>query len=276
MTESRPSGWSKLEVWLVSLFFLCMGIAIVLYGRRDWMPPLASKHGAGVDAMLTYLLVVTGTMLLIAFTALAILVWQGGRRTSVITRLARHKTELTISLALGLLMAAVAEGGVLAIGLPVWNAYFGAPVPPDALMIEVTAQQFLWNVRYPGPDGKFGRTDVRFVDDASNPIGLDPSDPATADDIVLMNQIVAQVNRPVHIRLRSKDMIHSFFLPNLRVKQDVIPGMTPEITFVPTKEGTFDLACAELCGLGHYKMQGFFTVVAPGDFERRLHEEAAR
>ena len=143
-------------------------------------------------------------------------------------------------------------------------------------MIDVTAQQFLWNVRYPGPDGRFGRTDPRFVDDTSNPIGLDPSDPATADDIVLINQIIAQVSRPVHMRLHSKDMIHSFFLPNLRVKQDVIPGMTPEITFVPTKVGVFELACAELCGLGHYKMQGFFTVVAQRDFERTLHEEAAR
>jgi cytochrome c oxidase subunit 2 len=71
-------------------------------------------------------------------------------------------------------------------------------------------------------------------------------------------------------------MIHSFFLPNLRVKQDVIPGMTPEINFVPTREGTFELACAELCGLGHYRMQGFFKVVAPQDYERALREEAAR
>lgn len=276
MAKPSPPTRGGLEVWLVSLMFLALGAGIVLYGRRDWMPPLASRHGAGIDAMLTYLLLTTGSLLLVAFAVLAWLVWRGGHRSLIGQRLASHRTELAVSMLLGLLMAAVAEGGVLAIGLPVWQEYFEAEPPADAIAIEVTGQQFFWNVRYPGPDGKFGRTDVRMVDEITNPLGIDRSDSASADDVLLVNQIVAQVNRPVHLRLRSKDMIHSFFLPHLRVKQDVIPGMAPEITFVPTREGIFELVCAELCGLGHYRMQGFFKVVAQRDYERALREEAAQ
>jgi len=275
MNETGVRNRSDIEAWIVAFVFLGFGIGIVMYGRQSWLPPLASKHGAGVDAMLHYLLVATGSMLLVAFTALSWLVWTGGRRHTV-PQLPSHRTEIAFSLISGLLMAAVAEVGVLAIGLPVWQQYFGAVPPPNAITIDVTAQQFLWNVHYPGPDGAFGRTRVSLVDDASNPIGLDPADAAGKDDVILINRFVAEVDRPVHVRLHSKDMIHSFFLPHLRVKQDVIPGMTPEITFVPTRTGTFELACAELCGLGHYRMQGLFKVVPAGEFDKALREEAAQ
>jgi cytochrome c oxidase subunit 2 len=265
-----------LDAWYVSAFFFLLGIAIVTYGGRDWMPPLASRHGAGIDAMLRYLLVTTGLMLLIAFSVLAWFILQGGRRETVTRRLASRRAELLFPLALGVLMALVAEGGVLAIGLPVWNEYFEAAPPPNALAIDVTGQQFLWLVRYPGPDGAFGRVETRLVDDVANPTGLDRTDPAAADDVTLINQIVAVVDRPLRVRLHARDMIHSFFLPHLRVKQDAIPGMTPEITFVPTREGVFELACAELCGLGHYRMQGQLRVVGPEQFDEALREEAAK
>jgi cytochrome c oxidase subunit 2 len=256
--------------------FLVVGVGIVLYGRQDWLPPLASRHGAGIDAMLRYLLLTTGTSLLVAFAVLAWLVWSGGRRAHVTLRLAAWRTELGVSLAIGFAMAVIAEGGVVAIGLPVWQEYFGASRQTDDVEIDVVAQQFFWNVRYPGADGTLGRTAPKLIDEVTNPVGLDPADPSGKDDIYLVNTIVVPVGRRVRLRLHSKDMIHSFFLPHLRVKQDVIPGMTPEVTFVPTREGTFELACAELCGLGHYRMQGFFRVVAQGDFERVLREEAGR
>jgi cytochrome c oxidase subunit II len=276
MSMPGPARRGGPEVALVSLMFLSVGAGLFLYGGRDWLPPLASRHGAGIDAMLHYLLLMTGTSLLVAFVVLAWLIWSGGRRARVTTRLAAHRTELLVSLVLGLAMAVIAEGGVIAIGLPVWQEYFGAARSDDAIEIDVIAQQFFWNVRYPGPDGEFGRTRGALVDEVSNPIGLDPEDGAGKDDIYLVNQFVVPVGRPVRVRLHSKDMIHSFFLPHLRVKQDVIPGMTPEITFVPTRVGTFELACAELCGLGHYRMQGMFKVVEQADYERALQEEAGR
>ena len=102
-----------------------------------------------------------------------------------------------------------------------------------------------------------------------------PTDPAGNDDIVTLNEITVPVQRPVRIRLRSKDVIHSFFLPHLRVKQDAVPGMTPEVTFFPTRTGNFEIACAELCGLAHYRMRGFFNVVTEGEFTDWLREQAA-
>jgi cytochrome c oxidase subunit 2 len=256
--------------------FLAVGAGIVMYGRHEWLPPLASRHGAGIDAMLRYLLLMTGVSLFVAFTVLGWLVWSGGHRPAITARLARRRTEIAVSIVLGLAMAVIAEGGVVAIGLPVWQEYFGAAQYDDEIEIEVTAQQFFWNVRYPGPDGAFGRTRLQLVDEVSNPLGIDPADAAGKDDIYLVNVFVVPVDRHVRVRLRSKDMIHSFFLPHLRVKQDVIPGMTPEVVFVPTREGNFELACAELCGLGHYRMQGMFKVVAQADYERVLGEEAAQ
>ena len=265
----------KLEGSLVSLLFAGLGIGGVVYGARTWMPELASRHGAGIDAMLHYLLVTVGGLFCTGYLVLGYLIWRGSRRTAIGPRFASRKTERFLSRALGLAMAAIAEGGVLAIGMPVWQEYFASAVPPDAVTIDITAQQFAWNVRYPGPDGRFGKTDPQLVDDTTNPLGLVRDDPAGKDDIVTLNDIAVPVNRPVRIQLRSKDVIHSFFLPNFRVKQDAVPGMTPEVVFVPTRTGEFELACAELCGLAHYRMRGFFHVLSAPQFDDWLRVQAA-
>jgi cytochrome c oxidase subunit 2 len=265
----------KLEGSLVSLLFAATAVIGAWYGARTWLPELASRHGSGIDAMLHYLLSTVGALFVAGYVALAILIWQGCRRLSIGKRFASRRTELILSGALGLGMAAIAEGGVLAIGIPVWSEYFDAQPPTDATLIEVTAQQFMWNVRYPGPDGVFGRTDPALVDDTTNPLGLDRSDAAGRDDVVTLNEIVVPFGHAVHVRLRSKDVIHSFFLPNFRVKQDAVPGMTPEVIFFPTRTGTFELACAELCGLAHYRMRGFFRVVTAKEFTAWLRQQQA-
>jgi cytochrome c oxidase subunit 2 len=265
----------KLEGPLVSLLFAGTAIAGVAYGAQRWLPELASRHGAGIDAMLRYLLATVGALFVAGYAALAILIWQGSRRLSVGKRLASRKTEVVLALVLGLGMAVIAEGGVLAIGIPVWSEYFEAQPPADATLIEVTAQQFMWNVRYPGADGVFGRTDPKLVDETANPLGLDRSDPAGKDDVVSQNDITVPFGHAVHVRLHSKDVIHSFFLPNFRVKQDAVPGMTPEVVFFPTRLGTYELACAELCGLAHYRMRGFFHVVTAKEFADWLHRQQA-
>jgi cytochrome c oxidase subunit 2 len=261
------------ESALVGALFAFLGVAGVWYGSTTSMPELASRHGAGIDAMLQYLLISVGLLFLTGYLVLGWLIWQGARREAIGRRLATRKTELLLSGALGLGMALVAEGGVLAIGIPVWDQYFNAVVPADAVTIEVTAQQFMWNVRYPGPDGVFGKTSARLIDDTTNAIGLDKTDPAAADDIIALNEIIVPVNRAVRVRLRSKDVIHSFFLPHLRVKQDAVPGMTPEVVFVPTRVGSFEIACAELCGLAHYRMQGTFNVVSEDAFETWMQQQ---
>lgn len=127
-------------------------------------------------------------------------------------------------------------------------------MPREALPIEITAEQFAWNIRYPGPDGRFG----------------------TADDIVTLNQLHIPVGRAVVVTLRSKDVIHSFFLPEFRVKQDAVPGMSTRIWFDGQRAGHWEIACAELCGLGHYRMKGFITVESQEEYDKFLAEQTAQ
>jgi len=161
--------------------------------------------------------------------------------------------------------------------IPMW--YRWTHVPPSSsnpLEIRVVAEQFAWNVQYPGPDGIFGRRDVKLVT-SSNPLGLDLTDPNAKDDIVTLNDLHLEVNRPVIIHVTSKDVIHSFKLPVMRVETDAIPGMEISIHFTPVKtnETTADsdkweIACAQLCGLGHYRMRGQMFVHSKDAFTKWL------
>ena len=134
---------------------------------------------------------------------------------------------------------------------PLWNSFWN--MPKEAVEVQVTGEQFAWNFRYPGPDGKFD----------------------TADDIVTLNQMHFPVGKPVIVTLTSKDVIHSFFLPEFRVKQDAVPGMKTRIWFEGNRVGHWEIACAELCGLGHFRMKGFISVDTPADYEKWLAEQAA-
>ena len=170
---------------------------------------------------------------------------------------------------------------LFAFSVPIWAARVDR-IPPEnqALVVRVTGEQFAWNVHYAGPDRVFGRTDVKLIDLQSNPLGVDRSDPAAKDDITTVNQLYLPVNKPVIVRLRSKDVIHSFGVPEFRVKQDAIPGLTIPIWFIPnvttaemrTRTGKADfqyqIACAQLCGLGHARMRGFVTVQTADEFQK--------
>jgi cytochrome c oxidase subunit 2 len=172
-------------------------------------------------------------------------------------------------------VTAVIMFGFLFSSLGLW-ADIREPAPADALVVEVTAQQFAWNVRYPGPDGQFGRTQASLVDTTTgNFIGLDKDDPAAADDLIVpQNRLYLPEGRPVRVLLRSLDVIHSFFLPQFRVKLDAMPGMQVETWFVPEKAGSYEIACAEHCGLGHYRMKGMLEVVAPAALDEVVREAA--
>jgi cytochrome c oxidase subunit 2 len=137
--------------------------------------------------------------------------------------------------------------------------------------IEVTGAQFQWYFRYPGPDGVFGRTDAaKFANPAEgNPLGLDPADPAARDDVV-SSIMVVPVGRTVQLHLRAQDVVHSLFIPAMRFKQDAVPGMEIHTRITPTKAGDYEIACAELCGLGHYRMRAVVRVVTQQEFEQWL------
>ena len=168
---------------------------------------------------------------------------------------------------------------VLLIGFafPIWaNRVNNVPSSNDGIVhLRVVAQQYAWNIHYPGPDGIFGDSKPELVDEVSNPIGLDRSSIGASDDFFTINQLHIPVNRKIRIDLTTKDVIHSFKLPELRVGQDAIPGMSIPIHFEATMtskeflaemEGTpregkgLEIACAQLCGLGHYRMKGYLSI----------------
>ncbi len=146
------------------------------------------------------------------------------------------------------------------------------PAENEATVVRVIGEQFAWNVQYPGADGKFGRTNPELVS-ADNPIGLDRTDPAAKDDITTINQLNLPINRPVLIHLSSKDVIHSFGLFEMRVKQDVIPGMSIPVWFIPNREGQYEITCSQLCGLGHFRMRGFVTIQSDADYRAWMADQ---
>jgi cytochrome c oxidase subunit II len=162
------------------------------------------------------------------------------------------------------------------LALPAWRERNEPPpagIPP--VEIKVTAEQFAWNIHYPGPDGVFGRTTPGSIN-ATNPVGIDRTDPAARDDIGLLNVLTIPVGRTVVVQLTSRDVIHSFTLNEMRVKQDANPGMVSRVWFTPIATGAWDIACSQLCGLGHYRMRGEYRVVTPEEWQRWQAEEVAR
>jgi cytochrome c oxidase subunit 2 len=261
---------SKLQGLLFGLATVVLVLASTAAFMRPWLPPLAGDRVAIDDAM-GISLVVTGIVFIATNLLLA---WFGFRYQDSQGATAAYwhdnrKLEWSWTLVTAAIMAAFAVGA-----LKLWAQVQNSEPPQDAVVVEVMGQQFAWNVRYPGKDNVFGRTDAKLVDTAGlNFIGLDKSDPAAADDLVMpQNTLILPAGRAARVRLRSLDVIHSFFLPNFRVKQDAMPGMTGEIWFVPTKAGEYEIACAEHCGLGHYRMRGMLNVVPPGDFEAAVQK----
>lgn len=158
--------------------------------------------------------------------------------------------------------------------IPAWaNRVSQIPPENEAVVVRVVGEQFAWNVHYPGSDGMFGKSSPSLVS-PDNPLGIDRTDPASKDDITTINQLNLPVNRPVIVHLGAKDVIHSFGVYELRVKQDAVPGMEFPVWFIPNRVGEYEIACSQLCGLGHYRMRGFVNVKSEADFKAFLDEEA--
>lgn len=159
--------------------------------------------------------------------------------------------------------------------IPLWYHVKKDFPPKDRSMeVRIVAEQFAWNIHYPGKDGVFGRTDPKLMN-ASNPLGLDPEDPAGKDDVTTINQLHIPVHMPVIAYLSSKDVVHCFSLPVMRVKQDVIPGQLIPVWFEAKQTGEFQIACAQLCGLGHYRMRGYFIVDEKDKFDTWMSGQVA-
>ena len=259
---------AKLQGLLFGLATLVLVVVATFYFTKTWLPPLKSDRIA-IDHALAITLAVTGLVFIITNLMLAWFgyAYQDGPGAKAAYWHDSPRLEMTWTLV---------TAGILAVflfnALSLW-AKVTAPPPADAVLIEVTGQQFAWNVRYPGKDGVLGKTD-HLQASQDNPIGLVKDDPASKDDLLLLNQIYLPKDKAVRVQVRSMDVIHSFFLPNFRVKQDAMPGMTVETWFTPTRAGKFEIACAEHCGLGHYRMRGQVHVVPAADLDKAVAEAA--
>lgn len=249
------------------------------------LPPQASAHADAIDSVLG--LEHWGMIgLFVFFFAYFVYVLVRFRRGAHPTAsYAGMTSRWSMYVVIGL---ALAEGVLLvAFEMPAWNDRINnLPSAEEATVVRVVAEQFAWNIHYPGRDRMFGRTDVSLIS-SDNPLGLDRRDPAAKDDITAINQLTVPVNHPVLIHLTSKDVIHSFTLYELRVKQDAIPGTDSPVWFIPTvttadmrarlgkADFEFEVACSQLCGLGHYRMRGFLNVKTEAEYQAFLAEETA-
>lgn len=241
----------------------------------EWlgMPVAASAHAAEADRI----------MVLVHWLIVALFVGWGLFFTYVLIRFRRSRNPRASYTGARGRYATVVEVGVLAaeivllafFSIPFWSTNVDA-LPPEreSTIVRVVAEQFSWNVHYPGPDGEFGHTDITLVD-PDNPLGLDRRDPAAMDDITTINQMNLPVGRPVIIYLSSKDVIHSLGMPQMRVKQDAIPGIMQPVWFTPTETGRWEIVCSQLCGLAHYRMKATYTIQTEEQYAEWLEEEAA-
>lgn len=261
---------STIGVIIVITVLGIVGYALYL-NHHTWFPGVYSQHGVGVQNMLSFTKVVTGLVFIVGHLILAFIVLRFTFRRPASASAPNPRVERRLAWVPALIFALAAEGGALVLGLPVWGQYYGQP-PQDAFRINVTGRQFNWVIHYPGEDNIFGRTNPELVS-ADNFLGLDPKDDSALDDIVMVNEMAVPVGRPILITLRSMDVIHSLFLPQFRVKQDAVPGMSIRIVFRPTQIGQFEMACNQICGLGHYRMRGFLYVMEDDKFRDWLSQQ---
>ena len=230
------------------------------------MPVNASSHGVAIDNMMS---LVHWLMLLlfVIWTPYFIYVLIRFRqKKNPKASYAGAKGKFSSYLEIGVILAEA----ILLVGFafPIWaNLKHDFPDEDASTVVHVVAEQFAWNIHYAGPDGVFGRRDIKLVDTDSNPLGLDRNDPYAADDINTINELHLPVNKPVIVYLTSKDVIHCFALPTMRVKQDVIPGISIPVWFKPIRTGDFEISCAQLCGLGHFRMRGYLTIQTEEEFQ---------
>jgi cytochrome c oxidase subunit 2 len=253
---------------------VAIGIALLVLGSilfhvlNPWrMTPIASNWGSIDDALkITLYICAIAFIALNLFLALAI--WryrhQPGNRAHYEPENAALEKRLTLWTAIGI-------AGMLAPGLLAWNKF--VTVPANAAVVEAVGQQWQWTFRYPGSDGVLGSTEIAFVT-PDNVFGINPRDPYGRDDILVdTNELHLPLGHPVKMVLRSKDVLHDFYVPQFRAKMDLVPGTVTYFWMTPTVAGSFDILCAELCGVGHYTMRGTVMVEKPPAFDKWLSQQ---
>jgi cytochrome c oxidase subunit 2 len=240
---------------LLFLLVPVLGIGLFVWApfNNHWLPRDVSSHGHEIDHLFNFILWLTGVVFLATEVILFWFIWRyDGKRTTTPVKFTHGSHNLEI------VWTILPAATLLFIAIYQMNAWADVKMhkPDMPYTAEVTARQFEWRIRYPGADGELG----------------------TDDDLHLVNDLHLPHDEMVMIRLESADVLHDFFLPHMRIKQDAVPGMQIPVWFRAKEQGTFDIVCAELCGWGHYKMKGRLTIESRSDYEawlKKLTEEQA-
>ena len=232
-----------------------------------WWTPIASNWGY-IDDTISLTFWITGAVFfaVVAFMAYCVFRFhhKEGRKAAYEPENKRLEWWLTIGTTIGV-------AAMLAPGLVVWHQF--VTVPADATDVEVMGQQWRWSYRLPGKDGQLGTSDVRLIS-SDNPLGLNPNDPNGQDDVVIESgDLHLPIGKPVKVLLRSIDVLHNFMVPEFRAKMDMVPGAVTYFWFTPTRTGTFDVLCAELCGLAHAQMRSKVIVQEQGEYQAWLEQQ---
>ena len=271
--RKRNSGSAATAAVLSLIIVVLVAVTVYVFASEFVLPrpaPITSV-GAEIDHQYDLTLAVTGTVFMLSQLGLAfaILQFRDHGQKAHFTRgnntLEAIWTTATIVLFLGL--------GLM--GHKAWAEVRFTAAEPNAIQVEVTDNQFVFNFRYPGPDGKFGRLDPKQISASTgNPLGIDPNDPAGKDDIVVPT-LTVPVNHEVNLLIRSQDVIHNFYVRELRIQQDAMPGMVIPLHFTANTIGQYEVVCTQLCGLGHSRMHSYLNVVSDADYDAFLKQQAA-
>ncbi len=264
----------KLFAILVAVITLISATVFVM--RIWWMPTDISVLGHGIDSQLMETMVVTGILFVTAQLTLALFVWRSSNKKD--PRRGRTFPGGPVPLVVGAIVLVGFEIlGLTLVGTKIWAQIFLAPAPANALHINVQAGQFAFYFRYPGPDGKFGTPHPELIDEGSgNFFGLDPAHDTAARDDIVTATLGVPVGRPILLTLHSKDVSHSFYVPELRLQQDFVPGLVIPLHFTATQVARKEIVCTQLCGLGHYNMKAYLQVMPPDKFDQWLKDQAAQ
>ena len=258
----------------VLIWIMTIASVVMLVNPRWWFPPGITEHAPAYDRQFLITIVVVGIAFVTSQLALGYAIWRfrdTGDGTRAVYSHGNNRLEMIWTA-----ITAVIFIGVAVLGQQVWASLHFQAAPAGAAKVHVVAQQFQWNFHYAGADNTFGRTDAARINDSSlNFIGLDEADPAGKDDVVVP-VLITQVNRPVELTMRGRDVTHSIWVPELRFKQDLVPGMDITVHFTPKQVGRYELACAELCVQLHYKMKSYLLVLPDAQFNELLAMPQAR
>lgn len=263
------------------LFAVVIGVitlisAGVFIARIWWLPPDISVLGVGIDHQLYETMIASGVLFVTSQLVLALFAWRYADAGDA--RPIRNFPGGATPMVVGATILVSIEVAVLSlVGTRVWGGIFLSPPDPQALQIDVQAEQFAFYFRYPGPDGVFGKAHPDLINDGEgNFFGLDPANDTTARDDIVSASLVIPVNRPILLTMHAKDVGHSFYVPELRIQQDFVPGLVIPLQFTATQIVKKEIVCTQLCGLGHFDMRAYIDVKSQDEYEQWLKDQAGQ